>query len=470
MIGAKYPPGPKSALAAYYRLLRDPLGFVTRIARQYGDIAHLQVGSRHDFLINHPDYIKTVLLAGEEEMLRSFPRPLVRLLGAGLLTIQGEAHRRERRLLQPMFHQEAVARYAGMMTAHCERLSERWCGGQRLELSSEMLRLAMLIVAQSLFGLDAESKVEEIGQLFSDVLEMTHKNRVPYLDEFSAKLPLPRVRRYRQARGRLDALMRRMIAERQNSETNHQDLLSEMLQLRDPETGARSLTDEQVRDEAVTTFAAGHETIGTALAWTWYLLAQHPEVESRFHRELDAVLAGRTPGAEDACRLTYCGMVFSESMRLYPPVWLMVRRPARDFALGDYVLPAGSYVHVSQYLAHRDPRFFPEPERFDPERWSPEAVASRPKFCFFPFGGGSRRCIGEAFAWMEGILALATLAQRWTFRLVPGHPIGLEPYVTLRPKHGLAMTVHERVGCRSASKPVGAAASFPGVSHHGRPA
>ena len=439
-----YPPGPKFVLGAYCSLYRDPLGFLTRMARQYGDISHLQAGSRHDYLINHPDYIKAVLLAGEDEMLRSFPRPLKPLLGNGLLTVQGEAHRQERRLLQPMFHQEQVARYARVITDRCALLNERWRDGLQIDVSTEMLRLTMLVIVQALFSLDVEDQAEEIGQLLTAVLEMTHKNRIPDLDELFSKLPLPKVRRYRRALARMDALMSRMIAERRETGSQHADLLSEMLRLRDPETGLRSLTDERVRDEAMTTFAAGHETTGTALAWTWYLLAQHPEVEQRMHSELDTILAGKTPGSEDVFRLTYTGKVLSESMRLYPPVWLMVRRPARDFPLGGFVLPAGCYVHVSQYLTHRDPRFFPDPERFDPERWVPEAVAARPKFCYFPFGAGSRRCIGEGFARMEGILVLATLAQHWSLRVVPGHPVGLKPFVTLRPRHGLAMTLHRR--------------------------
>jgi cytochrome P450 len=450
---AIYPPGPKSVMAAYYNLYRDPLRFLTEAGRKYGDIVHLQAKGRHDYLINHPDYIKAVLLAGEDVMLRSFPRPLKRLLGSGLLTIQGEDHRCQRRLLLPMFHQNQVAQYARLITDHSVRCGERWRDGQSLDVAAEMLRLTMLVIMQALLNLDVEDQAVRIGQLLTAVLEMTHKNRVPYLDELLAKLPLPGVQRYHRARAKLDALMCGMIRERQEAQHARADFLSAMLDLRDPETGIRLLTDTQVRDEAMTIFAAGHETIGTALAWTWYLLAQHPEVEERLHRELDTVLAGRTPVANDVCQLPYTGMVLSESMRIYPPVWLMVRRPVHDFTLGEFTLPAGCYIHVSPYLTHRDPRSFPNPEKFDPERWTPEGIAGRPKYNYFPFGAGSRRCIGETFARMEGVLVLATLAQRWRLRLVPEHPVELKPFVTLHPRYGLRMTLHHRsqYSCRTAN-------------------
>ncbi len=459
-----YPPGPKSVFAAYVKLYRDPLGFMARMGRDYGDIAHLQAGQRHDYLINHPDYIKAVLLAGEDVMLRSFPRPLKRLLGNGLLTVQGEAHRCQRQLLQPMFHQNQIAHCATLMAEQGASFSDKWRDGQTLDIAAEMLRLTMLVIMQALANQDVEDQAAKIGQLLSAVLEMTHKNRVPFLDEFFSKLPLPSVNRYHRARAQLDALMCAMIEERKQATHARADFLTEMLQLRDPQTQERLLSDEQVRDEAMTMFAAGHETIGTALAWTWHLLARHPEVEQRLHREVDTVLGGRTPHSKDLCQLPYTAMVLSESMRIYPPVWLMVRRPVHDFPLGEFVLPAGCYIHVSQYLTHRDARFFPHPDKFDPDRWTTEAVAERPKYSYFPFGAGSRRCIGESFARMEGILLLATIAQRWRFRVVPSHPVELKPFVTLHPRYGLKMTAHSR---RDAAPPRGletaAPTSAPGV-------
>ena len=217
-----------------------------------------------------------------------------------------------------------------------------------------------------------------------------------------------------------------------------------LLHAQDEEGDGAGMTDEQLRDEAMTIFLAGHETTANALTWTWYLLSQNPEAEARLHAELDKVLGGRPPTAEDMPRLVYTEMVLSESMRLYPPAWILGRRALKDYEVGGYRLPAGSLVLLSQYVTHRDPRFYPDPERFEPERWTPEAKAARPQFAYFPFGGGPRRCIGEGFAWAEGVLVLAALAQRWRPRLVPGHPVEMQAAITLRPKHGMLMTLGRR--------------------------
>ena len=204
------------------------------------------------------------------------------------------------------------------------------------------------------------------------------------------------------------------------------------------------MTDEQLRDEALTIFLAGHETTANALTWTWYLLSQHPEVEKQVHAEVDTVLGNRLPTIDDLPRLTYTEMVLHESMRLYPPAWIVAREVLKPYRVADYVVPAGAIVLMSQYVMHHDPRFFPDPFRFDPLRWTPEARAERPKFSYFPFGGGPRQCVGESFAWMEGILAIATLARDWQMRLVPGHPVALLPLITLRPRYGMQMTVERR--------------------------
>ena len=204
------------------------------------------------------------------------------------------------------------------------------------------------------------------------------------------------------------------------------------------------MSDEQLRDEVMTLFLAGHETTANALAWTWYLLSQNPEVEAKLHAELDAVLAGNLPTVDDVQKLTYTEKVLTESMRLFPPVWVMGRRAVSSYKAGGFYVPAGSIVLLSQYVIHHDERHYADPEKFDPERWTPEARAARPKYSYFPFGGGPRLCIGEQFAWMEGILLIATLAQKWKLRLVPGHPVAPQPLITLRPKHGMRMTLELR--------------------------
>jgi cytochrome P450 len=444
MVSHVYPPGPKSAFAAGYSLARDPLRALRELASRYGDIAHMRLLSRHDYLINHPDYIKLVLNAGEEEMLRSFSRPLKPILGNGLLTSQGEFHQRHRRLMQPHFHHEQVANSVRAICDYAAEFAGTLRDGQTIELNEAMLRLTLDIILKALFDLGRDGKTSEINALLPAVIARTNKQSIPYLGQFLAKLPLPAQRRYRRSQDRLDTLIHHMIGERRTCRNGQGDFLAALLRLQDSEGAAGGFGDAEVRDEAVTMFMAGHETMGGALTWTWYLLSLYPEVERLLHEELDCVLGGRIPGAGDFPRLAYTAMVLSESMRLYPPVWLMVRRPVRDFSLGDFVIPAGAYIHISQYVTHHDARFFPDPERFDPNRWTREAVAARPKYSYFPFGGGSRRCIGEGLAWIEGVLVIAILAQRWKFRLVPAHPVEPSPMITLRPKYGMKMTVHRR--------------------------
>jgi cytochrome P450 len=258
------------------------------------------------------------------------------------------------------------------------------------------------------------------------------------------RLPLPAMKRFRQARARLDETIYRIIAARRASREDRGDLLSMLMAARDEEGDGTGMTDEQLRDEAMTIFLAGHETTANALTWTWYLLSQHPEIEKRLHAELDAVLSGRLPTAEDYARLRYTEMVLAEALRLYPPAWIIGRRALTDYRINGYHVPARAILLMSPYVMHHNAAYFPEPFQFDPERWTPAARETRPKFSYFPFGGGPRLCIGEHFAWMEGVLVLATLAQQWRLRLVPGHPIELQPLVTLRPKYGMKMILERR--------------------------
>jgi cytochrome P450 len=262
--------------------------------------------------------------------------------------------------------------------------------------------------------------------------------------EYLEKLPLPAVKRFNAARDRLDQTIYRLIGERRASGADRGDLLSMLLLAQDTEGDGSGMSDLQLRDEALTIFLAGHETTANALTWTWYLLSQNPKVEARLHAELDSSLDGRAPSFDDLQRLPYTRMVLAESMRLYPPAWAIGRRAINAMDVAGYTIPSGSVVLMSQFIMHRDPRFFVDPERFDPERWSPEAIAERPKFSYFPFGGGARVCIGEQFAWMEGILLLASLAQQWRARLVPGHVVDLQPLITLRPRYGMKMTLEPR--------------------------
>jgi len=307
-----------------------------------------------------------------------------------------------------------------------------------------MMRLTLAIVGKTLFDADVESEAPEIGKALTDVMQLFERITNP-LSGLLDKLPLPANIRWLRAKERLDSTIYRIINERRASGEDRGDLLSMLLLAQDEEGDGGSMTDEQLRDEAMTLFVAGHETTANALTWTWYLLSQHPDVEEKLHEEIDNVLAAKLPTAADVARLRYTEMVFAESMRLYPPAWTLGRRVLSDYQIGPYVVPAGSIVLMSPWVMHRDPRFFPDPLKFDPERWTPEAREARPKFSYFPFGGGPRVCIGEQFAWMEGALLIATIGQQWKMRLAPGQRVEPKAMITLRPKYGMRMVLSERI-------------------------
>ena len=365
-----------------------------------------------------------------------------RLLGEGLLTSEDPVHLRQRRMMQPAFHRDRIAGYAGVMTAHAEAMSARWRDGETRDLAQEMSRLTLSIVGRTLFDSEVESEADEIGAALTTAIQLFGRTfSLPFFQVVD-RLPLPSNRRFAKARARIDATIGRLIAERRRSPGGRTDLLTLLVQASDTEGDGTGMTDVQVRDEAVTIFLAGHETTANALTWTWYLLSQNPEAEARLHAEADAL--DGPPGFADLPKLAYTEMVFAESMRLFPPAWIIGRRAIEDYAIGGYVVPSRSIVVCSQWVTHRDPRFFPEPERFDPERFRPEAKEQRPRFAYFPFGGGPRVCIGEGFAWMEGVLLLATLARRWRLRLAPGHPVVPAPSITLRPERGMRMRIESR--------------------------
>lgn len=440
-----HPPGPKRKFlgANFIAFRRDPLAYLQAAAREHGDIVYFKIGPQNVYFLNHPDHIKDVLVTHNQNFIkgRALQRSK-RLLGEGLLTSEGEFHRRQRRLAQPAFHKQRIASYGVMMTEYAERTSARWRDGATLDMSHEMMRLTLGIVGKTLFDADVESEAQEIGESLNALMELFNAMLLPF-SELLEKLPLPQNRRFQMAKDRLDTTIYRMIDERRRTGGDRGDLLSMLLLAQDEEGDGKGMTDQQVREEALTIFLAGHETTANAMTWTWYLLSQHPEVEAKLHEELNRVLEGkRLPTFEDVPSLGYTEMVFAESMRLYPPAWAIGRLALNDYEIGGYVIPTGSLVLLSQYVMHRDERFYPDPTRFDPERWTPEARESRPTYSYFPFGGGPRRCIGEGFAWMEGILLIATLAREWRMRLVPNHPVEPRPVITLRPKHGMRMTLN----------------------------
>ncbi len=441
MATAVLPPGPKGRpiFGMFPEFRRDPPLFLLNVAKQHGDIAYFKLGSQHFYLLNRPDYVQDVLVTNNSKFQKSriMQRAKV-LLGEGLLTSEGQFHLRQRRLAQPAFHRQRIAGYAATMVECAKRAQVRWTNGETRDISEEMMRLTLAIVAQTLFGAEVENDADEIGQAMTDVLGMFNMMMIPFT-EFLQKMPLPSMRRFERARGLLDKKIYTIINERRESGDDRGDLLSMLLLAQDEQGDGGSMTDTQVRDEALTLFLAGHETTANALTWTWYLLSQHPEVERRLHEELQSVLAGRSPAFDDLPQLRYTEMVFAESMRLYPPAWAVSRLAMQDYDTGDYLIPAGSICLMSPYVMHRKPEYFPDPERFDPERWTPEAKDRRPKFSYFPFGGGPRICIGERFAWTEGILLLATIAQKWKMRLEPGQRVAHRAQITLRTRYGMRM-------------------------------
>lgn len=444
-LGRSYPPGPKglSVLAYYLSRQRNPLRDLHKIASKFGDIVHMQLGGRHDYLINHPDYVKAVLCAPQSEMCRSSPPALKRMLGSGLLTSQGDYHRRHKRMLAPTLHKEMVRQWSSVISAYCERVWSGWCHGKEVDIEREMLRLTLGIVLKTLVRFELEHGADEMARAANTLIEMTDFRTLPVIDDLLDKIAIGRIRCFKEAEHQLDAIVYRMIRKRRADGTPINDLLCVLLRVRDEDNTA--LTDEEIRDETLSMLMAGHETTAHALTWTWYLLSQHPKVEQKLHAELDAVIPGKLPGTDDLESLPYTRMVFSEAMRLYPPVWIVARRNPKAWSLDNYTIPPGSFIFMSQYLMHRDTRFFPNPDRFDPERWQPELVAQRPKYSYFPFGGGTRQCLGEGFAWVMGLLVLAAIAQRWRLILASDQRIGLEPLLTLRPKYGMRVILEKRV-------------------------
>ncbi|HEX6749087.1 MAG TPA: cytochrome P450 [Longimicrobium sp.] len=440
------PPGPPTRglpFAHLARFRRDPLAFLESVHRRYGDVARFRFGPRRLYLLAHPDLVRDVLVTQHRNFIKSKALQRARVvLGEGLLTSEGEHHLRQRRLAQPAFHRERIAALGETMVGYAARMAEGWISGREMEVTREMNRLTLAIAGKTLFGADVEAEADEIGGALTTALEAFKRLTNP-LGPLLDRLPLPTTIRVKRAAARLDATIFRMIDERRRGGEDRGDLLSMLLAARDEEGDGGGMTDTQLRDEALTLFLAGHETTANALAWTWHLLALHPGAETRLHAELDSVLAGRDPSVEDLPRLPYTRAMLAESMRLYPPAWTIGREPLEAFEAGGYRIRAGSVVLVSPWITHRDPRWWAEPERFDPGRWTPEMEAERARFAYFPFGGGPRKCIGEGFAWTEGILVLATVARRWRLRHAPDAEVGRQPLITLRPT-GLRMIAEPR--------------------------
>ena len=398
---------------------RSPLTFLTELRDRYGDIARVPLGSETLYLFSHPDLVRDVLVTNHRNFHkgRGLERAKI-LLGEGLLTSEGDFHLRQRRLAQPAFHRQRVAAYGTTMATYAASRRDRWQSGATIDAHHEMMALTLAIVGKTLFDADVEHEAAEIGAALATTFESFSFGFFLPFGELLERLPLPATLRFRKARARLDATIYRLIEERRRTGGDRGDLLSMLLLAQDTEGDGGGMTDLQLRDEAMTIFLAGHETTANALTWTWYLLSQHPAVEARLHAEIDSALGGRLPTADDLALLPYTRMVLAESMRLYPPAWLVGRRALGPFESNGYTIPGRSIILVSQYVMHRDARWFPDPERFDPERFTPEREAARARYAWFPFGGGPRACIGQHFSMLESVLGLAVLLREFEVEAV----------------------------------------------------
>jgi cytochrome P450 len=439
-------PGPRGHFLTGHlpEFRRDVLGFVTRCAREYGDLVAFRLGPRRCVLVNHPDLIEEVLVKQNHRLIKHFAlriNPIV--LGKGLVTSERDFWLRQRRLVQPAFHRQRVAAYSADMVAYTERLVATWQDDETRDLHADMMRLTLEIVAKTLFDADVAEDAPDVGDALETVLTCFKRQFGSLFPLMPVSVPIPRNLRLRRAVRQLDAILYRFIAQRRAGGNDRGDLLSLLLHARDEDDG-QGMTDQQLRDEMMTLFLAGHETTALTLAWTWYLLAQHPEVEARLSAELQDVLSGRAPTVDDSPRLRYTEQVITESMRLYSPIYVFGREVAEPCPIGGHTMPVGWTLFLSQWVTHRDPRFFSDPAEFRPERWSDPAIKALPKYAFFPFGGGPRVCIGNGFAMMEAVLILATIARHWRFTMDPSYTVTPRPIGTLRPHPGVRGQVHRR--------------------------
>ena len=412
----------------------DPLAFGLAVAREFGDIAHYSLGPLHVYQLNHPDFARQILVEQPEKFhkARLIKRAFRPFAGEGLLTSDGALWKRQRRLMQPAFHHGHLVTYGAVMVEYAARMADMFRDGQTLDVDAGMSRLTLRIVVKTLFGADVAGEAEEVGRLMVSVLDAANQ-RLNSALQLPSWVPTARNLREKHALARLDEILQGLIATRRSSREQANDLLSVLLRATDEDNGS-GMSDQQLRDEMMTLFLAGHETTAMALTWTWYLISQHPDVEARLHAELDRVLHGRTPTVADLVQLPYTEMVVREAMRLYPPAAGFAREPIEDVTIGGYTVPRGSLVTVNTYALHRDPRFFEEPERFNPERFAAGWEDRMPRYTYLPFGGGPRVCIGNGFAMMEARLILATVARRWRLTLEPGQAVVPVQLVTTRPR------------------------------------
>ena len=450
MSGARvrsFPPGPRTgALGTSLRraVNRDPLGALTSLVEKYGDIVHFRIGAQHCFFLAHPDDIRGVLSTHYANFQKGRGiRRSGRFLGSSLVTTEGEHHQRSRRLVQPAFQRSRIDSYVDAMAASAEMIRDEWREGATVDVQRDMRRIALRIVSETLFGTPLDPLAIEVSDAIRDAAREDFKPLV--LPQLAGLRQIGRVMKPkpRNARRQSKELVARIVAQRERL-PRADDFLSILLEAASRHSSETTMSRRQLFDEVLAAFVAGHETVSLALSWTWALLAAHPDVERTVQEEIDRVVGDGPVTAAIVDRLEYSEMVLAESMRLYPPAWLLMRTAVRDYPIQQFTAPRGSLIIMSEYVTQRDARFFPDPLRFDPLRWTPERRAARHPYAYFPFGGGVRRCLGEFFAWKEGLAILATLARRWQLRAVT--PLRTVPEVMpfLGLRDGLWMRIESR--------------------------
>ncbi len=443
----EYPPGPSQLLPNQIitKFTRKPIETLLEFSKKYGDICHFGVGkSGHAYLLFNPDHIENVLVNNPDNFLKTRVLQVSKkVLGEGLVTSDGEYHHRQRKLILPNFYPKQIQEYSQTMVDSCQNMTKEWKSGQVIDAQKEMTKVALSIICRTTLASNIDHETEEkVGKALPILQDYVIRRLMPFgeLLEKLSFLPLPK--KFHHAMNTMNGIVYGMINERRKSGAYGKDLISRLLLARDDNN--TPMTDIQLRDQVFTIFLAGHETTSTALTWTFYLLSQNPEIEETLYREVKSVLGDAFPTAQDIPKLQYAEKVIRESLRIYPPVWTISRQAINDHSLGKYTIPSGSLVIMSQYVMHHNEKYFEEPERFNPDRWTENFIRSMPRFCYFPFGGGIRSCVGESFSWMEGVLLLCMIVRSWKMVHVPQHKVVLNPRVTLTPKYGMKMKLKKR--------------------------
>ncbi|MGD1836124.1 MAG: cytochrome P450 [Nitrososphaeraceae archaeon] len=493
-----YPEGPSSILPAKIlrKFLHDPLNTFRNIAEKYGDLSHFKLGRQHVYLINNPDYIEKVLIYDHPNFKKGKRlQNAKKLIGEGLVTSEGKHHDAQKRIIQPFFLPKKISAYGSIMTKYTTNVSKQWVDGSIIDIHKEMIDLTFAIICKSMMNYDMNTKeAEKFTEAFSIMKHYSRRLQNPIGHVLDSIPILPKVAQSRKAEGTLEKIVYKLINDRKklikdknisdvsSLKSDNADLLTKLLLIQKTsesftkdikqdnsnitknsqiDNSNSELPDKQIRDHLITMLLAGHETTANALTWTFYLIAQNPDVEKKLTKEIDALIqdkrrentsenkdntqSDRNITVKDIPKLKYVEKVLRESMRLYPPVWSIGRMVKEDYQLGEYTIPKDSSVFMSQYVMHRDNRFYKDPELFNPDRWTDDFKRHLPRFAYFPFGGGLRGCIGEPFAWQEGILILANMMKSWTMSLAPNQRIKLEPGITLNPKKGIKMELKSRM-------------------------